>query len=197
MNLITPLIFLIISGISFFAWINPIYQGAHVDSKGKPDSIVALQATNASYDKALLNQVKLKNKIIALTESKSAISQTDITRLDRMLPSSVDNVRLIVEIESIVKKYNTAGFKSISVSKNDTQTSAGGNSVVATPDQYSTLSLNFSVTMSYANFVNFLHDLEDSLRLVDINNITFTANDTDTYDFSVALKTYWLNNSNK
>ena len=189
MNLITPLILLIVSGILFFAWINPLYQGNHVDSKGKTDNIITLQATTASYDKTLTNQLALKNKVDNLTQIKSSVSDVDTNRLAKMLPSSVDNVRLIVEMEDIVKKYSPLGFKGISVSKADTVS----DTIVANPEQYNSININFTVTMAYGDFVNFLKDLEDNVRLVDINSVSFNANDLGSYDFSVTLKTYWLN----
>lgn len=196
MNLITPLVLLIVSGALFFGWINPLYQGEHLDANGKNDNIITLKAISDSYDAATANQIKLKNKIISLTQSKSDIPQEDITRLDKMLPNNVDNVRLIVEIEDIAKRYSQLGFKGVSVNKTPTAAKTNQNSIVTSTDEYSTLNINFTVTMAYNDFVNFLRDLEDNLRLVDINNVSFSANDLGTYDFTVSLNTYWLNTSN-
>ena len=58
--------------------------------------------------------------------------------------------------------------------------------------KYGTVGLSFSVNSSYDNFQNFLADLEKSLRLVDISDLSVAGNDTGIYDFSVGLKTYWL-----
>jgi Tfp pilus assembly protein PilO len=192
MNLITPIALLIVSGALFFAWINPIYQGNHTDANGKTDNIITLQSDIASYGETVANQTNLKNKIDSLSQIKSSLSDSDAARIMKMLPVSVDNVRLIVEIEDIVKKYNKAGFKGISVSKVDTK-NATGASIVAGAPQYNTLGINFVVTMAYSDFVNFLRDLEDNLRIVDITNVSFTANDLGSYDFTVSLNTYWLN----
>jgi Tfp pilus assembly protein PilO len=58
--------------------------------------------------------------------------------------------------------------------------------------KYGTVGISFSVTASYDNFQNFLTDLEKSLRLVEITDLSVNGNNTGLYDFSVGLKTYWL-----
>ena len=59
-----------------------------------------------------------------------------------------------------------------------------------------------SIQGSYGNFLNFLHDLETNLRIVDISAITFSSDtfsgsgstSPDSYKYNFAIKTYWLKN---
>ena len=57
---------------------------------------------------------------------------------------------------------------------------------------YGTMTLKFTVNSSYGNFINFLQDLENNLRLLDITEISFNTTDSGFYDFNVSFNTYWL-----
>ncbi|MEI6420161.1 MAG: hypothetical protein WCO30_00875 [bacterium] len=192
MNLITPFALLIMSALIFFGYVNPVYRTS-VDSEGNPNSILELNNVLTQYSNVLKNQVALKNKVEDLTNRRARISQENIDSLKKMLPDSVDNVRLIVEIEKIVKDYSMQGLKSVNINK--TQGSAAGsatNAIVSEGEKYNSLAINFTVAMSYENFIRFLQRLEANLRLSDITSISFSANDLGNYDFSISLKTYWL-----
>jgi Tfp pilus assembly protein PilO len=53
--------------------------------------------------------------------------------------------------------------------------------------------VSFKVDSDYETFVSFLQDVEKSLRIVDVTDLTFTAPDKSTnYDFGITIKTYWL-----
>ena len=186
---------MIVSAAMLFGYVNPTYR-SHVDASGNPDSILDLQKTVAGYTKTMNDQVAIKNKVDELTIKKNRISDDDLKNLKRLLPESVDNVRLIIEMETIVKRYSSdpsKGFKSINISKvaNTTGDNSSG-AIVSEGDKYNSLTINFVVSMSYENFVKFLEELESSLRLADIKSITFSANDLGSYDYNVSLKTYWL-----
>jgi hypothetical protein len=57
---------------------------------------------------------------------------------------------------------------------------------------YNSFLLSFAVTTSYENFLLFIQDLETSLRLVDVVNISFSESITNEYEFEVNVRTYWL-----
>ena len=52
--------------------------------------------------------------------------------------------------------------------------------------------MSFKVSAPYENFVKFMKDLEQSLRIVDVTALSFKANANNIYDYSVSIKTYWL-----
>jgi hypothetical protein len=178
------------SALIFFGYVNPVYRTS-TDKDGNPDNVLELKNVLSQYSSVLANQVELKNKVDDLTKRRDRISQENIDSLKRMLPESVDNVRLIVEIEKIVKDYSAQGFKSVNINKLQGSADSSG-AVVSEGDKYNSLAINFTVAMSYENFIRFLQRLESNLRLADITNISFSANDFGNYDFSVSLKTYWL-----
>ena len=59
-------------------------------------------------------------------------------------------------------------------------------------DLYETMTVSFDVSASYEAFIGLLKSIESSLRILDISSISVSSNETNTYDFKVELKTYWL-----
>ena len=74
----------------------------------------------------------------------------------------------------------------------DTNAKIDPNKLGADTSKYGTVGISFSVSATYEKFQDFLADLEKSLRLVEITDLSVSGNNTGLYDFSVGLKTYWL-----
>lgn len=184
MNLITPIILIAISIGTFFMYINPNYQGDNLG--GDVRSIKSLQAEDEQYQTALNNTEEINMKRQDLVDKQGQISPTDLAKLELLMPDSVDNVSLVVNINQIAQNHGLVlkNIKLDPVIKSDTNQSQNTKT--------GTLGLSFSVSTSYNNFYAFLSDLENSLRLVDITDLSITGNDTGVYDFSLSLKTYWL-----
>ena len=187
MNLITPVILIIISIGTFFAYVDPNYRGENL-SNGKR-SILSLQAENTEYQDALKNATEIRNKREALISKKGAINPSDLEKLEKLLPDNIDNIRLVIDMNRIAQNHALVlkNIKLNTAAKPEAGAKLGQNNT-----KYGTVGLSFSVNSSYDNFQNFLSDLEKSLRLVEITDLSVTGNDTGIYDFSVGLKTYWL-----
>jgi Tfp pilus assembly protein PilO len=190
MNFILP-IFLIASSFAvFFGYVDPNYKGSvGADASDYTKAgVLTLREESKKYDDILRTSTQIISQRDVLVAKKNTITEADKARLERMLPSNIDNIRLIIEISKIAEGRNLVA-KNISVgdmTKTSTETIGSSNS------SYGTLTLKFTVNASYGNFINFLKDLENNLRLVDITDISFTATDTNFYDFNVSLNTYWL-----
>ena len=180
----------------FFAFINPTYS-----------EVKTLRDQQKEYDEALLNSRKLLEKRDELTQIFNSFSLEDKDRLLKLMPDNVDNIRLVLDVQRIAKQY---GMLPRDI-KFDTGTRSGGASAIQqtgsaqalTPDQvnqakkdFGSFDLEFSVIGTYENFVNFLRDLEKSLRVVDITSVTFGVGDDGktALRFTVKTKTYWLRN---
>jgi len=190
MNLIVPIILIVSSLGVFFGYIDPNYKGtsASLDPTNYSTySITGLQSELAKYQDIAKSSVSIVSAENNLVQKKNTISNNDQVRLERMLPSNIDNIRLIIEISQIAQGRNLIA-KNITLGTTKSNNTLPGQAA----SQYGTLSLNFTVNSSYSNFLSFLGDLENNLRLVDITNVTFSANDTGFYDFNVTLNTYWL-----
>lgn len=186
MNLITPLILIIISIGAFFGYIDPNYRGENLG--GEKRSIMSLKAEDAEYQSALNNTSAIRMKRQALVDKQGQISPENLAKLEKLLPDNIDNIKLVIDMNEIAKNHSLT-IKNI---KLDTAVKTDSNKLGADNSKYGTVGLSFSVTSSYANFQNFLTDLEKSLRLVEITDLSVTGNDTGLYEFSVSLKTYWL-----
>ncbi|MEI6528661.1 MAG: type 4a pilus biogenesis protein PilO [bacterium] len=186
MNLITPTILIIISLGIFFGYVDPNYRG---DLSGGDKSVKALQLEDADYQTALTNSGKIVQQRDVLIAKKNSISDEQLGALQKMLPDNVDNVRLIIDIDGIAQSQNLS-IKNIrfdTVGADSASTQVGGDN-----KKYGTLGMSFSVTASYDAFSMFLTKLEESLRLVDITNLSVSANDNGFNEYTVSMKTYWL-----
>lgn len=189
MNFIVPIILLISSVAIFFGYVDPNYRGG-VNQSGGPYTeadIVFLKSEVAKYKAIIDSSSEIVSNRDELIAKKNTISEADKTRLEKLLPSNIDNIRLIMEISNIAEKRGLVA-KNISVGdSNKTSDTIGPSN-----SSYGTLSLRFTVNSSYNNFLNLLSDLENNLRLLDITDISFSANDSGFYDYNVTLNTYWL-----
>ncbi len=190
MNLIVPIILIISSVAVFFGYINPNYKGNPGNQNPSDYStygIIDLQTELTKFK----DISESSNKIVAerkdLVSKKNNISSADQDRLLKLLPDNIDNIRLIVEISEIAKKQNL-NIKNISVGEVSQNTASIGPSGA----KYGTLTLKFTVNSTYGTFLNFLKDLENNLRLIDITDISFSATDNGYYDYNITLNTYWL-----
>ncbi len=192
----TILIGLAIAG--FFMFTNPLYG-----------DITKLRDQSVSFNEALDNSKSLEAERDKLTEKYNSIDPNSLAKLQKLLPDSVDNIRLILEIEGVASPYGMV-LKDV---KYDTTTpattatpAAGSAAVKMNSTDYGTWNLEFSSKGTYSNFLNFLKDLEKNLRIVDISSIDFSSNaeavnpassnssSSDTYTYSFKIKTYWLKN---
>lgn len=163
--------------------------------------VQALRAESAEYDQALLNSRELKEARDQLLVRYNSFSINDIARLRRMVPETVDNIRLIIEIEKIAAQYGMA-LRDVKFEAEKPETEGGeGVFITETPEDvmfanrpYDEFELEFTTQGTYANFISFLEDLERNLRIVDVQDITFSSSESSNgvYNFDFKVKTYWL-----
>lgn len=166
-------------GVFYFV-ADPLYQ-----------DIKALAFEKKSYDDALDNSKKLQSLRDQLVNRYNAFSPTDLERLERMLPNNVDNVKLVLELDQMAGKY---GMAVKNVRFNQSSDSKKSEDLIGKDDRpYGTLSLDFAVDAPYPNLTAFLADLERSLRVVDVQEVSFSApSDRNIYQFNLKIQTYWL-----
>lgn len=189
MRFIIPTILLILSIGSFVGFTNPAFQ-----------KVKALKAQAAQYDTALTNARKLQTQRDTLNTKYRSLPPASVARLEKLLPNTADNIRLIIDIQQMAQSYGM----SLSTIKFDAGqgtaaasgalSSASSAEVAAASQDYGTFDLTFSTTATYANFQSFIKDVESSLRLTDIQSVDFSAGDQQkgTTVFTVKLRTYWL-----
>ena len=188
-RLIFPTIMLAAAIGLFVVFTNPAYQ-----------DIGALRVQQASYNQALNNSqelLKVRDNLTAIYNNMSTTQRDDLSKL---MPDNVDNIRLIIDIQNVALKYGM-NPTDIKYDANATGPTTGATPAAVTPAQlantqkdYGTFELEFSVTGSYSNFLSFIGDLEHSLRMIDIESITFQAPNagSSAIKYDIRVKTYWL-----
>jgi hypothetical protein len=109
-----------------------------------------------------------------------------------MLPNNIDNIQLILEIDNIASGHGLQ-VENIAVEEQPENNANSANNAMrgGATNPYDSANLSFTVRTSYTTFLNFLRDLERSLRLVDIANLGVVPGET-AFEYHVTLKTYWL-----
>lgn len=161
--------------------------------------IQATAASNADYLSAINNSVELINERDAVLKQYNTISATDMARLNTMLPDNVDNVRLIIDVNGIAARhgFSLQGITTSADSSTGSSGSGGGLSESSgdtdSDTPYGVVTVSFSFTSSYDNFVAFMQDIQSSLRILDISQLNITAGSTPgSFTYSMQLSTYWL-----
>lgn len=175
---------LVIAGGIFFLYTAPTYS-----------TIQGLLSQESQYDDALSKARQLEDTRDQLLARYNTFSQADLDRLDTMLPDSVNNVRLILDLDSMASKYGMR-VRNVSINTSDNTPSGAGSEntqrLGPSSQAYESVVMTFTVTGTYDVFRQYLNDLERSLRLCDVIGISFVPNDAGIYDFTIQLKTYWL-----
>lgn len=185
----------------FFIVTNPLYQ-----------EISLIKEQMASYNEALDNSKALEAERDKLTQKYNSFDPENLSKLQKLLPDNVDNIRLILEIEKMASpygmvlkdvKYDTTSKEGNTTSQATAVAVKGGE--VSSNKEYGVWDLEFSTQGTYNNFINFIKDLENNLRIVDISSIQFSSSisKTDTkvnlslpeiYKYDFKVRTYWLKN---
>ena len=171
-------------------------------TKAEIDVVKTIQAQNDQYVSALDNAKQLIAYRDKVRTDYNNLSQDDKDRIAKMIPRTVDNIRLVIELNNIALQHNipiknvkasvSGGNKSTQSASTAFQSqSASLQNSISNPT-VDTVNVSFSATASYADFTAFLQDIESNLRIMDVTHLTLSANNTDKYDYSVELKTYWL-----
>lgn len=186
MKSILPIILIVASIGLFFFKVSPLYS-----------DVKDLRTESADYDKALEVADQLKTLRSDLRKELDSFSEADMNKLDHFLPTHLDTVRIILDVDGIASQH---GIKLKDPKINDQPTTAApatgpnGTPIPGGP-LFSTVALGFTFTSTYAQARDFLADVEKSLRILDNVNIGIRPNPKSDglYDFTITLNTYWVN----
>ena len=189
-RLILPLVLTAISIGLFLVYTNPTYT-----------NIGTLRTRIAEYDQALYNSQELLHVRDQLTSQYNGISADDRARLSKIMPDNVDNIRLIIDIQRIASQYGMLprdiSFEPIKKDSTERTQALVSGQLPDSKKNYGSFDLSFSVSGTYQNFLLFLNDLEQSLRVVDIESVSFSADSVsnpNTFKYVIKIRTYWLMN---
>lgn len=176
-KLLTPAILILIAIALFVVYIKPAYS-----------RIQDTQVEEERFDELLSRSNELKSMRDQLLEEYNSFSDSDVDRLTKFLPDNVDNIKLLIELDGIATRHGMV--------IRDVTFDEGGDSeseLNTRKEEIGQLSVGFVVSASYDRFVDFLTDLEKSLRLVDVDTIRFDTGESEDFsEYNVSLRTYWL-----
>lgn len=196
MKNISSVVLILVSIAIFFFYIDPQYK-----------KVQQLQAQVEENKKILEIANKLQARKEQLSDKFNQISDSEKAELEKLLPDTVDNVRLIIDMNNIAEKFGIV-IRDISINTKDSDVSETKR-VVSQKSNFDgvleentlkyvdtstvgVISFSFTVSAKYEVFLEFLAQLEESLRLVDIRNIEVSRGAGIFYDYRVTLDTYWL-----
>lgn len=179
-----PTLFLLIAIGLFFAYINPAY-GTVQELRGERDQV----------QQALSKAKELQQLRERLLSQFNSFRTRDLERAQKLLPANIDNVRLVLDLSDLAANF---GMQIQDLQLTQSEGTDGGNerqqAVTGQDDvAYQSRELSFTVVSDYRTFTEFLRAIERSLRLLDVTGLSFeSADDSDLYEFTVTVRTYWL-----
>ena len=95
------IILVVTSVVLFFSFVDPLYRNEDELNPGIKKLNAELQKYNDAIDKSE-QLIEERDKLIKINNS---IDENNKIRLERLLPDSIDNIRLIIDINNIARPY--------------------------------------------------------------------------------------------
>ena len=191
-----PFVLLLIAAGIGFGYIYPTFNS----------SIATEQQQISNYDGALKAAAQFQTKENDLITERNAIPSSDLARLQEYLPDNVNNIQLILDLDSLATKYGVS-LSQFSLQENastDSTDSGSSASTTSSSDSSSddpslqssgsidSLDLSVQATGTYDAFQAFLTAAELSLRPLDITQIDLKDSSTGVYTYGMTFRIYWL-----
>lgn len=169
------------------------------------DVVKAEQTKIAEYDAALEKASELQRLKQTLLSRFNAIDPSSVERLGKLLPDHVDNVRLILDLDNMAARRGLA-IENVVVGNPAGVPERGAVGAIGSGrSKYDSLTLKFSTSGTYTDFVSFMHDLETDLRVVDVTGLSIArttgsrvpfaqsgAPAEPVFRYDLSIRTYWL-----
>jgi len=180
---LTPVLSVIIAIILFIFFVHPKYN-----------EIIVVQAQIAEYQDAILKYNNFVNKLDAKIATKVTRSAIENERLDRFVPENINDTQILVDLESLAQRNNLL-FGNVEVSSGDTElvrSNASEADVVVKSDELKTSDISFELIGTYEQFKMFFTDMEKSMTLFEVVEMSLEANDLPYQQFAVTVRVYSL-----
>ncbi len=179
MSRILPILFVLIAIGLFFGYVNPTYTG----------DVAVIRAEIAGYDGALDAAKKFAEKKDELKRERNSIPQEGLDRIEAFLPDGVDNVQLILDLNSLASR---SGITLSNFDMGVPEENTGDRLSLASEGATESLNLSVSATGSYAALKTFLKGAEWSLRPMDLIDLSLGESKTGVYTYDMTFRIYWL-----
>lgn len=182
---ILPSLALMVAIGIFFAYVNPTWSV----------SIVATKAASAVDDQALAAADTYTRQQNNLITARDKIDPANLARLAILLPNSVDNVGLILDLNALAARSGLS-LSNIDVSTNVAPAASPNASATGAPSSRAnpvgSVDLSLSAVGTYSALHTFLSGVERSQRLLDVRDLVVKGSDTGVYTYQMKIRIYWL-----
>jgi Tfp pilus assembly protein PilO len=132
----------------------------------------------------------IENKKDELLTKFNEIPAADRKEIEAVLPSSLNFVALVSQIDAIAASH---GISIDKITSEAVDSSVGNSVEKAAPQKpYRSSIIGFTFVSSYESSNVFLNDLEKSLRILDIRSVKIEPKEDGSYSYSVRYETYWF-----
>lgn len=178
-----PILLVILSASVYVLVIDPTYA-----------DIRRQQAKEIELDN-LINDAKQANaKLAKIKETYAAFPAGSEEALSTILPDKIDAIKFIIELEAVARIHGLVLKGPSATVPDDEKTD---------PSKYNENRITFSVSAPYPVFHEFLRDIQDSLALREMTNISFGSVEEDSngkyqrpesivYNYNVSITSYSL-----
>ena len=161
MKALTPFILILISIGLYFVYISPTWTGI-AEQKIKRDE----------YLNVVSKSEELRAKRDEVLATYNSISESDIARLNKLVPAKFNDVLFLNDLNAMATRYSLAVSNvKIDVPKDNANISNSSAPVVSV-GTYKTITVTLSLKGDYAEFGRFLRELESSLQLMDVASLS-------------------------
>lgn len=165
------------------------------ESKNYFPEIKSLRKQIFSYNETVNTAKKVRNSIDKTLREYNAISQDNVDRINKMVPSGSESMKLVVQIDDMMRK---SGLSLASIDSKDTIDKNSTSGVQKNGKKTAqSLFLSMKAQGSYESFYSFIKKLEKSLRLIDVNSVKISPVGQDDYLFSIEAVSYWRKTGDK
>jgi hypothetical protein len=184
MNRILPFLFILIAIGLFFFYVEPAWNGPIAQEKQQV----------ASYNAALDAAATFTQKENQLIAEQNSIPAASLTRLETFLPDGVNNVQLILDLNSLAQKsgLQISNFAVGNAPQSSSDSSSDSGQGPQSTSNVSSLTITLSAAGTYQAFKTFLAASEQSLRQMDVTTLQVANSDTGVYTYSITYRIYWL-----
>jgi len=174
MKSLMPFIFIALSVGIFYVFVDPVYKQVQSVQEEIDENNELIEFAN-----------RLRSERDELQKKYASIGQSDRDRLQKILPDTVDNVRLIIDMNNIAEFPYNIKLSNVNVQQKTTE---GAKITNRSTGDYGTIGISFSLSARY----DLMNRFETTMRLVDITSFSVSAGDGVFYNYNVSLDTYWL-----
>lgn len=127
----------------------------------------------AEYTSILEKTKELKTERDTAMDAYNNISQDDVNKLNKIIPDKFDEVLFLNDMSNLASQ-NGITVRQFKVDTGSTDSQNGGGSDTAN-HLYRTITIDVRLTGQYGQFMKFLKDIENSLQLVDVMNLSING----------------------